>query len=37
MHMHACREEYLRMKLKKRKRDTDGMAQVNPWLDFIHD
>ncbi|KAL3163153.1 hypothetical protein ABBQ32_009563 [Trebouxia sp. C0010 RCD-2024] len=26
--MHACREQYLRMKLKKRKRDTDPMTQV---------
>ncbi|KAL0047698.1 hypothetical protein WJX82_009730 [Trebouxia sp. C0006] len=26
--MHACREQYLRMKLKKRKRDTDPMPQV---------
>ncbi|KAL3140352.1 hypothetical protein ABBQ38_004616 [Trebouxia sp. C0009 RCD-2024] len=26
--MHACREQYLRMKLKKRKRETDPMTQV---------
>jgi len=32
--MHACREQYLKMKLKKRKRDTDPMTQVNLSLDY---
>ena len=27
--MHACREQYLRTKLKKRKSDTDPMIQVH--------
>ena len=40
--MHACREQYLRMKLKKRKRDTDPMTKVEhtnhdnmPELEFL--
>ena len=32
--MHACREQYLRMKLKKRKRDTDPMTKVNLSLNY---